>query len=65
MRKKKKFRRKEDPIKKILKINNKAYMRQKKMNEIILKILERYELDKPILMSDKFDCIWEKQDHTQ
>ena len=34
MRKKKKFRRKEDPIKKILKINNKAYMRQKKMNEI-------------------------------
>ena len=27
---------------------------------MLLKILERYELDKPILMSDKLDIIWDK-----
>ena len=30
------------------------------MNNMLLKILERYELDKPILMSDKLDIIWDK-----
>ena len=30
------------------------------MNDLLLKILERYELDKPILMSDKLDIIWDK-----
>jgi hypothetical protein len=30
------------------------------MNETLMKILDRYELDKPILMSDKLDCIWDK-----
>ena len=30
------------------------------MNELLLKILERYELDKPIIMSDKLDIIWDK-----
>lgn len=30
------------------------------MNDTLLKILERYELDKPILMSDKLDIIWDK-----
>ena len=33
---------------------------QKTMNDTLLKILERYELDKPILMSDKLDIIWDK-----
>ena len=31
------------------------------MNDLLLKILERYELDKPILMSDKLDIIWDKR----
>ena len=32
------------------------------MNEKLLRILERYELDKPILMQDKLDIIWDKPD---
>lgn len=34
------------------------------MNDLLLKILERYELDKPILMSDKLDIIWDKRPKT-
>ena len=49
-----------DPIKKILKVNQKSFKFQKTMNDTLLKILERYELDKPILMSDKLDIIWDK-----
>lgn len=30
------------------------------MNDTLLKIIERYELDKPIMMSDKLDIIWDK-----
>lgn len=32
------------------------------MNEKLIKILERYELDKPILMHDKLDIIWDKKE---
>ena len=32
------------------------------MNEKLLRILERYELEKPILMQDKLDVIWDKPD---
>ena len=35
------------------------------MNEKLLKILERYELDKPILMQDKLDVIWDKSEQPQ
>ena len=28
------------------------------MNDLLVKILERYELDKPILIHDKIDIIW-------
>ena len=34
------------------------------MNDVLVKILERYELDKPILMQDKLDIIWDKQKKT-
>lgn len=30
------------------------------MNEKVFKIIERYELDKPIMMQDKLDMIWDK-----
>ena len=30
------------------------------MNDLLVKILHRYELDKPILMQDKLDIIWDK-----
>jgi len=32
------------------------------MNELLLKILDRYEMDKPILMADKLDIIWDKDE---
>ena len=35
-------------------------MFQREMNDLLLKILERYEVDKPILMADKLDIIWDK-----
>ena len=51
-----------DPIKKILKVNDRSYNFQKAMNDKLVRILERYELDKPILMSDKLEIIWDKND---
>lgn len=30
------------------------------MNNLLIRILDRYELDKPILMHDKIDIIWDK-----
>lgn len=30
------------------------------MNNLLIRILERYELDKPILLHDKIDIIWDK-----
>ena len=49
-----------DPIKKIIEVNNRSYKFQKHMNDLLIKILYRYELDKPILMQDKLDIIWDK-----
>ena len=34
------------------------------MNNKLIRILERYELDKPILMQDKLDIIWDKNEKT-
>ena len=41
-------------------VNNRSFKFQKKMNDILVKILQRYDLDKPILMRDKLDIIWDK-----
>ena len=49
-----------DPIKKIIEVNNRSYKFQKHMNDLLVNILHRYELDKPILMQDKLDIIWDK-----
>ena len=46
------------PIRKILRANHRSYGRQRQMNDLLVKILERYELDKPILIHDKIDIIW-------
>ena len=53
-------RTKSDPVYKVLKANQRDYDFKKQMNGRLLKILERYELDKPILMQDKLDIIWDK-----
>ena len=44
----------------IFKVNNEVYKFSKQMNEKVVRILDRYELDKPILMQDKLDMIWDK-----
>lgn len=49
-----------DPLRKILKINSEVYKFSQMMNAKVVKILERYELDKPIMMQDKLDMIWDK-----
>ena len=49
-----------DPLRRIFKVNNEVYNFSRRMNAKVLKILERYELDKPILMQDKLDMIWDK-----
>ena len=50
-----------DPIRRILRVNNKSYKFQQQMNDTLVKILQRYELDRPILMRDKLDIIWDKK----
>ena len=57
-------RTKSDPVYKVLKVNQKDYNFKKHMNEKLIKILERYELDKPILMQDKLDIIWDKPERS-
>lgn len=49
-----------DPLRRIFAVNNEVYNLSKFMNAKVIKILERYELDKPILMQDKLDMIWDK-----
>ena len=56
---------KADPIQKVIRVNDKVYKFNQAMNETLLKILERYDLDKPILMSDKLDIIWDKAEKTE
>lgn len=50
-----------DPIRKIIQVNNKCFKFHNKMNDLLQRILTRYELDKPILMRDKLDMIWDKK----
>jgi len=54
-----------DPVKKVLSVNKRAFKFSKTMNDTLLKIIERYELDKPIMMSDKLDIIWDKSEPIQ
>eukprot|EP00354_Favella_ehrenbergii_P002807 CAMPEP_0170469046 /NCGR_PEP_ID=MMETSP0123-20130129/12001_1 /TAXON_ID=182087 /ORGANISM="Favella ehrenbergii, Strain Fehren 1" /LENGTH=129 /DNA_ID=CAMNT_0010735773 /DNA_START=953 /DNA_END=1342 /DNA_ORIENTATION=- len=58
--KKQKKQRCNDPISNVLRTNDKAFKFHKAMNDLLLKTLERHEMDKPILMADKLDIIWDK-----
>ena len=53
-----------DPISRILKVNQRNHRFKDRMNKLLLRILQRYELDKPILMRDKLDAIWDKRVET-
>ena len=54
-------RNKKDPIWRILRVNQRNFRFKAHMNELLVRILKRYELDKPILMRDKLDIIWDKR----
>lgn len=55
-------KRRNDPVRRIL-ATNQNISKQKAMNNVkLLKILERIELDRPILMKDKLDVIWGEED---
>ena len=65
VKKAKKNAKSKDPIRKILRTNLRGFKLTNNMNALLLKILERYDLDKPILMQDKLDVIWEKSKEKQ
>ena len=58
-------RRRNDPVRKILLTNKKIQKQKREYNEKLLKILERVDLDRPILMHDKLDIIWGNSDPNQ
>lgn len=45
-------------MRKLIETNRKIEQLKKNYNEKLLKMLERVELDRPILMHDKLDIIW-------
>lgn len=51
-------RKRNDPVRKILATNQNISKQKAINNTKLLKILERIELDRPILMKDKLDVIW-------
>ena len=49
-----------NPVVRIKQTNEKVVKFKASENQKLLRILERIELDKPILMHDKLDIIWDK-----
>jgi hypothetical protein len=49
-----------DPVRKIFSVNQSVQKKKYAYNERLMRILERLEYDRPILMRDKLDVIWEK-----
>ena len=58
-------KRRNDPVRKILLTNKKIQRQKREYNDKLLKILERVDLDRPILMHDKLDIIWGNSDPNQ
>ena len=48
-----------DPLRKIFQVNQQVIHFKTMQNKKLMRILERVELDKPILMHDKLDVIWD------
>lgn len=57
---KKRRRKIKDPVKSILRTNDNLNKFKGKMNQKLSKILQRMELDRPILMKEKLDVLWSK-----
>eukprot|EP00347_Sterkiella_histriomuscorum_P006247 403353499 len=54
-------RKRNDPVRKILLTNKHIQKKKKIYNEKLMRILDRVDLDRPILMHDKLDIIWGNQ----
>ena len=52
-----------DPLFKIFKTNERISKVSEKMNSKLKEILHRCDVDRPILMRDKIDEIWEKENN--
>ena len=52
---------KKDPVNKILMAGDKAAVSNMSMNKKLIQILQRSDFDRPVLMLDKMDYIWDKQ----
>ena len=48
-----------DPLRKVFKVNTQVFNSFTQMNQKLLQILTRSDFDRPILMCDKLDQIWE------
>lgn len=51
-----------DPIHKIIQVNKIVQRKKLVTNKKLLAILERVEYDRPILIRDKLEIIWEKKE---
>lgn len=49
-----------DPVNKILRAGDKAAVSNMSMNKKLIQILQRSDFDRPVLMLDKMDYIWDK-----
>lgn len=54
-----------DPVREILKANSRTVKISKEMNLKLVAICERCELDRPILMRDKLDLLWNNKDSSK
>lgn len=54
-----KKRKRFNPARDLFNTNNRSVSNQQNQNKKLMRILERYELDKPILMHDKLEIIWQ------
>jgi hypothetical protein len=54
-----------DNLRKLFMTNNQHYTHCKKENSKLISILAKNELDKPIIMNEKFNVIWKKSHSPQ
>lgn len=54
-----------DPIRKIIQVNKVVQRKKLVTNQKLLAILERVEFDRPILLRDKLEIIWEQKEKNE
>lgn len=54
----KKKRKRVDRSSRVMNYYNKIEAKRRSINDNLLKVLERVDLDRPILLKEKFDVLW-------